>query len=126
MHNISERKACTKLKQKLKNRSSENCVICLDALVNKTDHLFRAKCNHMFHRSCIMGVQFNLCPLCRQPMTDYKQIEERWFEKYVGKPGFYWLEKHIDRLRMEAKIEELLFVIEQTHNIESSCSSMPL
>jgi SUMO ligase MMS21 Smc5/6 complex component len=45
------------------------CSICLDSF-NEYQDLSLSKCNHMFHKDCVVLIGFGKqsCPLCRAPM----------------------------------------------------------
>jgi len=45
-----------------------NCVICISDLNNNP--IVKLKCNHEFHYDCISKIKNNLCPLCRDKITD--------------------------------------------------------
>jgi hypothetical protein len=57
------REAKTRLKPPKKSSINE-CSICLQELDDK-DNLFTTSCNHTFHRSCIVQLKIDKCPLCR-------------------------------------------------------------
>jgi len=46
---------------------NEQCPICIEDMV---DNVCRVKCNHMYHRVCIMPwLEINnTCPVCREPL----------------------------------------------------------
>lgn len=56
--------AKTRLKPPKKSSINE-CPICLQELDDKDD-LFTTTCNHTFHRSCIIQLKTDKCPLCRR------------------------------------------------------------
>jgi hypothetical protein len=41
------------------------CPICLELIHNSCKKI--TACNHVFHRTCLIQVRTNACPLCRQP-----------------------------------------------------------
>ena len=41
------------------------CSICLENIKNENKYIL--DCNHTFHRSCLLYVDNQLCPLCRKP-----------------------------------------------------------
>ena len=56
------------------NESSTNCSICLMD-VNKDDHYYEIKCNHIFHRKCLEKwlEEYNyVCPVCRTELGNSK------------------------------------------------------
>lgn len=85
-----------------------NCPICLEPSPE-----FRTRCNHEFHRSCLLGwqranyrvgIEIRTCPICRQNIEDvdiyYRVIS--WillFMRYVaGSPviimSYYYISRH--------------------------------
>lgn len=48
-----------------------NCCICISDITNE-DKIITLKCNHTFHYECISKIKNNLCPLCREKITDNK------------------------------------------------------
>ena len=50
-----------KTKNKYKNKNKYE---------NKKPNIITLNCNHQFHRECIIKVENNLCPLCRQTIVD--------------------------------------------------------
>lgn len=42
---------------------TDNCPICLDKFKNT----LTLNCGHKFNTSCLLQVENNLCPLCREP-----------------------------------------------------------
>ena len=59
---------------KYSNESSTNCSICLMD-VNKDDHYYEIKCNHIFHRKCLEKwlEEYNyVCPVCRTELGNSK------------------------------------------------------
>ena len=52
---------------KLKNNLNINCSICISSLI-KDDEIIKTKCNHTFHKDCIIKYlkeYSNKCPICR-------------------------------------------------------------
>lgn len=52
---------------------NESCSICLDKLniidIEKGDSIIlKTKCNHIFHRYCIINDSIINCPICREPI----------------------------------------------------------
>jgi hypothetical protein len=46
-----------------------NCIICISDF-NDDKPMIKLKCNHEFHYDCISKIKNNLCPLCRDKITD--------------------------------------------------------
>jgi SUMO ligase MMS21 Smc5/6 complex component len=52
---------------KLENNLNIDCSICISALI-KDDEIIKTKCNHTFHKDCIIKYlkeYNNKCPICR-------------------------------------------------------------
>jgi Ring finger domain len=44
--------------------ASDGCCICFEKILSEKDRVY-LKCGHMFHFSCILKVNYQKCPLCR-------------------------------------------------------------
>ena len=64
-----------------------NCVICLSNLNNQTK-IIKLKCNHKFHYNCISQIKNNLCPLCRDKITEETLCNENHSNFFYS--GFYY------------------------------------
>ena len=105
-----------KLKIKQQQRVNNNCAICMEPLKSSDSHLYVTSCNHRFHRSCIerQKLSTNKCCLCRRVICEPPPM---WYEKYLGQPGYRWLDTVVSRRNAEKEFEEMM-------NIEQICADI--
>lgn len=71
-----------------------NCSICLEDIQHNF-HIFKTKCNHIFHKKCIESwakstTSIFTCPLCRNNIVNHKfvNIENIVLHYYVKDIGW--------------------------------------
>lgn len=59
-----------------KNHFSEDCSICLDAMINGISSVIKLSCNHYFHENCIKdwisaNITLPKCPICNDGILEH-------------------------------------------------------
>ena len=67
-----------------------NCIICINQ-IKDNEHKVKLKCNHEYHYDCISNIKNNLCPLCREKITEekicYGEHKTLFYTPYYYKNG---------------------------------------